>query len=44
MIALRGKAHYQLGHSAQYSRFKLATSTFVLSILDIGIQKYLQII
>ena len=29
-----GKARYQLGHIAQYSGFKLATSTFVLSILQ----------
>ena len=28
------KAPYQRGHSAQYSSFKLATSTFVLSILE----------
>ena len=28
-----GKARYQRGYSAQYSGFKLATSTFVLSIL-----------
>ena len=33
MVVLRGKAHYQRGHSAQYSGFKLATSTIVLSIL-----------
>ena len=29
----RGKAHYQRGHSAQYSGFHLDTSTFLLSIL-----------
>ena len=29
-----GKAHYQCGHSAQYSGFKLAASMFVLSILE----------
>ena len=29
-----GKARYQRGHSAQYNGFKLATSTFVLSILE----------
>ena len=28
-----GKANYQRGHSAQYSCFKLATSTYVLSII-----------
>ena len=32
--SLKGKARYQRGHSAQYSGFKLATSTFVLSVLD----------
>ena len=34
MVVYRGKARYQRGHSAQYSGFKLATSTFVLSILE----------
>ena len=32
MVVYRGKARYQRGHSAQYSGFKLANSTFVLSI------------
>ena len=31
MVVLRDKARYQRGHSAQYSGFKLASSTFVLS-------------
>ena len=35
VVHLRGKACYKRGHSAQYSGFQLATSTFVLSILDI---------
>ena len=30
-----GKARYRRGHSVQYSGFKLATSTFVLSILEL---------
>ena len=34
MVVLRGNARYQRGHRAQYSGFKLATSTFVLSILE----------
>ena len=34
MVVSRGKARYQRGHSAQYNGFKLATSTFVLSILE----------
>ena len=34
MLDLRGKARYQRGHSAQCSGIKLATSTFVLSILE----------
>ena len=33
MIVLRGKSHYQRGYNAQHSGFKLATSTFVVSIL-----------
>ena len=32
-VSLKGKARYQRGHSAQYSGFKFATSTFVLSVL-----------
>ena len=35
---LRGKAHYQHGHSAHYVIYraiKLAASVFVLSILDV---------
>ena len=32
-VALRSKAYYQRGHKVHYSGFKLATSTFVLSIL-----------
>ena len=31
MVVEMGKACYQCGHNAQYSGFKLATSTFVLS-------------
>ena len=42
MVDVGGKARYQRGHSdgreerhtAHYCRFKLATSTFVLSMLD----------
>ena len=34
MVVERDEARYQRGHSAQYSGFKLATSTFVLSILE----------
>ena len=34
MVDLRGKAHNQRGHSAQYSGFTLVTSSFVLSILE----------
>ena len=34
MVVSRDKARYQRGHSAQYSGFKLATCTFVLSILE----------
>ena len=34
-VVLRGKARYQPGHSAQYSGFKLAGSTFASSILEL---------
>ena len=34
VVNLRSKVHYQRGHTAQYSGFKLAASTFVLSILE----------
>ena len=35
MVDLRGKALYQRGYTARYCGFKLATSTVVLSILDV---------
>ena len=35
MVDFRGKTRYQRGHSVHVSGFKLATSMFVLSILDI---------
>ena len=35
MVDLGGNAYYQRGHSALYRGFKLATSTFVLSTLDV---------
>ena len=35
IVFWRNKAYYQRGHSAQYSGVKLATSTFVLSILEL---------
>ena len=37
VVDLRSKAHYQHGHCAHQSGFKLATCAFVLSILDIKI-------
>ena len=35
MVDLKGKACYQLGLSAHFSGFKLATSMFVLSVLGV---------
>ena len=35
MLVLRGKCCYQRGHKSLYCGFRLATSTFVLSILDV---------
>ena len=37
MVILRSKARNQCGHSAHYRGLKLATSTFVLSILDVDL-------
>ena len=36
MAVIWGKASYQRRHSANYRGFKLARSTFVLSILDVN--------
>ena len=33
VISKRGKARYKRGRGAQYSGFKLVTSTFVLSVI-----------
>ena len=43
MVDLKGKAHYQRGHGAQDSGFKLATcsSTFVLFILDADLYNHI---
>ena len=36
----KGKAHYQRGHSAYYSGFKITTSTFLISILSLFITSH----
>ena len=41
MVVEMGKTRYQRGHSAHYRGFKLATSTFVLSILDVDLYSYI---
>ena len=41
MVVLMGKARYQRNHSAHYRGFKLATSMFVLSILDINLYSHI---
>ena len=41
MVDLRDKARYQRGHSAHYRNFKLATSTFVLSIIDVDFYSHI---
>ena len=40
MVVLRNKARYQRGHSVHYRGLKLATNTYVLSVLDVNICQF----
>ena len=42
MVVLMGKARYQSGHCVHYRGLKLATSTFVLSLLDADLYSHIQ--
>ena len=41
MIDVMDKACYQHGHGTHFRGFNLATSTFVLSILDVDLYSYI---